>query len=722
MKKYLLPAILLMMFIQGAPFVYGQSRNISLEFIINKFNTYCGSVPWEEVYVHTDREEYIAGEQIWFKIYVIDRQSIKPSLNSRIVYVELINMYGNPVIRRSIKVDNGSGPGEFILPDSLSSGTYTFKAYTNRMKNFLPGNCFLKEIKIYNTIRDQVFKEKPVLSDRDKEAGTHSLFREEEFMLRTLRNIDGSMDLAIHTTNKFRSRYGNIFFVLTESRGNTGYAAEIRIAEDSTGINIPRKYMAAGINHITLFSSSGDPIYERYIYAPEGSAEMPVFNIPESCSSRERVFIEEHSGSDFSLPMTADLSISAAPAVKGNSFPGISDYMVFGTEFGPLPDSIRNRPLNEFSPREIDKFLLTLKSNWIDWSVILSEKLPVLNYGFETRYHYLTGRLVNRTTMKGGPNRFLFLSSPSKTPSFQYAVTDSSGNFLFCIPVTGISFDLVIQPAKPEKVDLIMVRSPFAETQFQDERPSLIEKDTPDHILEMSSNYQVGKIYEIITAEYPEEEANTEMASKRFYGKPDIELIMDDYIKLPVMQEVFFELIQGVSLKKRKSDYEIIMNDPLDDKPYNTPPGLFVDGVFINDPSLIAAMDPEAVEKIDVINEAYYIGDYFFEGIINIITRNGDLSDISLPENALRIPLMVTQPAGRFVSPDYSGHQNELERIPDSRNTIFWDPSVKPGPDGRISVEFWSSDHEGSLVLNIEGIGEDGSLMTIRKIINVTDD
>ena len=37
----------------------------------------------------------------------------------------------------------------------------------------------------------------------------------------------------------------------------------------------------------------------------------------------------------------------------------------------------------------------------------------------------------------------------------------------------------------------------------------------------------------------------------RFYGKPDIEIIMADYIKLPVMQEVFFELLPGVSLKRK---------------------------------------------------------------------------------------------------------------------------------------------------------------------------
>ena len=49
----------------------------------------------------------------------------------------------------------------------------------------------------------------------------------------------------------------------------------------------------------------------------------------------------------------------------------------------------------------------------------------------------------------------------------------------------------------------------------------------------------------------------------RFYGKPDNELIMKDYITLPVMQEVFFELLPGVQLKTNKGGYKIRIIDPL---------------------------------------------------------------------------------------------------------------------------------------------------------------
>jgi len=56
---------------------------------------------------------------------------------------------------------------------------------------------------------------------------------------------------------------------------------------------------------------------------------------------------------------------------------------------------------------------------------------------------------------------------------------------------------------------------------------------------------------------------------------------MKDYIALPVMQEVFFELLAGVFMKNRRSVYEITINDPDYNKPYDAPPGLFVDGVWL---------------------------------------------------------------------------------------------------------------------------------------------
>jgi hypothetical protein len=194
---------------------------------------------------------------------------------------------------------------------------------------------------------------------------------------------------------------------------------------------------------------------------------------------------------------------------------------------------------------------------------------------------------------------------------------------------------------------------------------------------------------------------------------------MKDYITLPVMQEVFFELLTGVFLKSKKSGYEISMNDPINNKAYETPPGLFLDGVVVKDASVIAGIDPEIVEKIDVVREKYFVGDYLFNGIVNIITKTGDFGNATLPDDAIRLPYKVIDPVWSFASPDYSSEEMKNGRIPDFRNTLYWNPSVKPDKDGRIGIEFWTSDFSTDYEINIQGITSEGKAFSIKKIIIV---
>ena len=144
---------------------FSQVQSNELKVIAEKFLHYCQTVPREEIFVQSDREEYIAGEEFWFDVYLIDRQSAKPSTRSKIVYIELLNPENTPVAQKRIKIEYGNGPGQFTLPDTLTTGNYTLRAYTNLMKNSLPGTCFMKNISIYNynspkTYKDKVFIEK----------------------------------------------------------------------------------------------------------------------------------------------------------------------------------------------------------------------------------------------------------------------------------------------------------------------------------------------------------------------------------------------------------------------------------------------------------------------------------------------------------------------------------------------------------------------------------
>jgi|GEM_PF-3502841 len=48
------------------------------------------NIPQEKVYLHTDKPYYSAGEDIWFKTYLVNATTHLPYTKSRFVYVELI--------------------------------------------------------------------------------------------------------------------------------------------------------------------------------------------------------------------------------------------------------------------------------------------------------------------------------------------------------------------------------------------------------------------------------------------------------------------------------------------------------------------------------------------------------------------------------------------------------------------------------------------------------
>jgi hypothetical protein len=202
----------------------------------------------------------------------------------------------------------------------------------------------------------------------------------------------------------------------------------------------------------------------------------------------------------------------------------------------------------------------------------------------------------------------------------------------------------------------------------------------------------------------------------RFYGKPDIELVLDDYIKLPVMQEIFFELMPGIFLKNRRSGYEISIVDPVLNSYLKYPPVLFIDGVRIDDPALIVRLDPEFVERIDAVKGKYYVGEYLFYGLINVITKAGDFSSVDLPEYAVRTFYRAADQVNYFTSPVYSAQDLKQSRIPDFRNTLYWNPSVKT-VDGKATLEFWSSDFPSGYEINIQGVTSGGKPVSYKKRI-----
>jgi hypothetical protein len=695
------------------------------DYIRQKFLNYTTSVPREEIYVHSDRDEYISGEDLWFNIYLIDRQSFKPSSGSKIAYFELLNPENRPIVQKRILLEGGFGPGQIVLPDTLSSGIYTIRAYTNWMKNFLPVNCFTKDIHIYNVFSSRSFKEKINSGMKNSEGESVDYYHAVSNAGLTLRanNLKPDiLEIDVVTDEKYRTENKDQFYLFIQTHGNINYVSSEGTTDGYTKIFINKNQLPAGINQITVFNAKGQPVGERFIYTPAKQDPVVTIQSADSSGLRDKISL------DFAFPdaklnklNSSNLSISVVAETNNQSFPDINDYMIFGTEFGLLPgDVFKGIKVSKIAPEIVDNLLQSAKSNWLDWNAILSGEPPVYKYKIETEDYYLSGKLLTGGLKEKDSDRYVLLSHPGKIADFQYAITDREGNFSFKIKIDDKVNDLIIQPDEVTKNQSVSIESSFSDKYFKSEISiDSTSKPIPGYISTWSVNHQVRKIYGTSSIGEPIKPDISQPKTRRFYGKPDQELNMKDYIALPVMQEVFFELLVGVSLKNKKSDYEITISDPENNVVYETPPGLFVDGVKVKDPSVIAGLDPDIVEKIDVIRERYFIGDYFFYGIVNIITKAGDFSNVTLPDYATRLSYRVIDPVNSFISPDYSSPEMKKNRIPDFRNTLYWNPSVKPNKDGKARVEFWSSDNKTNYFINIQGITQDGRLISFQKKIKV---
>jgi hypothetical protein len=126
------------------------------QLIYARFERQVTNFPQEKVYVQTDKPYYSAGEEIWFKAYLVNETTLEPNSLSQFVYVELIDKMDSVLYRVKIKKDSLSFAGHIKLKPEIPNGTYSLRAYTYWMQNVGTDFFFSKNILIGNKIDDRI--------------------------------------------------------------------------------------------------------------------------------------------------------------------------------------------------------------------------------------------------------------------------------------------------------------------------------------------------------------------------------------------------------------------------------------------------------------------------------------------------------------------------------------------------------------------------------------
>jgi hypothetical protein len=114
----------------------------------------------EKLYIHYDKEYYVAGETIWLKAYLYSDG--KPSSISSNFYLQLTDSKGKLIASKKYPIMGAVAKGNIDLPDTLAQGNYYIRAFTPYMLNNDEALVYKKNIYIFNPIAVPVRETIPV--------------------------------------------------------------------------------------------------------------------------------------------------------------------------------------------------------------------------------------------------------------------------------------------------------------------------------------------------------------------------------------------------------------------------------------------------------------------------------------------------------------------------------------------------------------------------------
>ena len=142
MKRFARFLVLMITLISGVLHSTAQNPDSSLNVLATQF-------PQEKIYIHYDKDYYVAGETIWFKAYLYSDN--KPSNLSSNFYLQFTDDKGRLISSKKLPLLGAVAKGNIDIPDTLPQGNYYIRALTPYMLNFDEDFIYKKNVFIFRS-------------------------------------------------------------------------------------------------------------------------------------------------------------------------------------------------------------------------------------------------------------------------------------------------------------------------------------------------------------------------------------------------------------------------------------------------------------------------------------------------------------------------------------------------------------------------------------------
>ncbi len=321
----------------------------------------------------------------------------------------------------------------------------------------------------------------------------------------------------------------------------------------------------------------------------------------------------------------------------------------------------------------------------------------------ETRGLSISGKIVSKPDSIPIPYTLVGLTVFKHNPESRNILTNEEGRFFFDLSNLQGNYDTFLSVKAPNDTvnPVILVDNDFSSQKA--ELPFVIFEQSPGQrelYQKLSIRSQIGASYK---RQQQEQTARSFSSDSGFYGKPDLILKLDDYVKLSSVKDYIYELIPQVGLRHRgKKNVLKVLGNASDLAVYD--PLVMMDMVPVFDVDRVLAVNPDKIERIEVVSQPYVRGSVIFGGIISFFSKKADLAGIDLPSAGRFINYSMLTPMPAPVLPQPPADR----RIPEIGNCLYWNPSLNPDPLKPARISFSTGDNEGKFIVLVRSLDQSG--------------
>lgn len=536
------------------------------------------------------------------------------------------------------------------------------------------------------------------------------------------------------------------FYLMVHSRGELLYNLELNLSNAFAIAVLPTKDLPEGINHITLFDDEANPMMERLVFIKKDLEGFTAEINKAQYTTREKVELKIKALDSIGNPESGIFSLSVIDL--GQSLDYDPEETIYSNLLlsSDLKGFIEN-PMyyftenNENAETHLDLLMRTHGWARFSWEELKTEGIPPLNFYVEQGLT-LSGTMYKDFSKKViSEGEVTLVINEANPPLISSTTTSNEGKFTFEEVILSDNENFILKGENARgrdnvrfELDSIKYDWPAfsrsiplsGENAQSNLNLSFVEKNSRRELIDRAYDRDSSMIYlDDFVVEASRDESKNIRLTQTAYGNGTAAYNMADSPSSFSYDNVFSALVgkfTGVTISPVDIGGAPVIK--IRDSPF--PPLILIDDVPA-DMTTILSYAPDAFSRVVLFKGLAATNPFGSEGaggVLAFYTKAADGIEYtpapeSIPNNIVNTTLPESYHASRkFYAPRYDVKKDSDAKY-DQRLVLHWQPLIELDENGEATINFWNTDEETSILIDLQGLMFDGTPVSFSKTYEV---